>query len=169
MACETHQTVITYTIIPPKEPVTYENRNNAIATAFGIPAFSELTKEDLRTIIKEEVTASEKRMKEYIDLKIDGVEKSLNARIDATNAKIDALDKSLNARIDAVDKSLNARVDDMDENFDPFWIVMIIILTAIILPQIIIVFITVYNDIRERKIVETEIRKLRERVEALSQ
>ena len=132
-------------------------------------AFSELTKEDLRTIIKEEVTASEKRMKEYIDLKIDGVEKSLNARIDATNAKIDALDKSLNARIDAVDKSLNARVDDMDENFDPFWIVMIIILTAIILPQIIIVFITVYNDIRERKIVETEIRKLRERVEALSQ
>ena len=144
------------------------------------PAFSELTKEDLRTIIKEEVTASEKRMKEYIDLKIDGVEKSLNARIDATNAKIDALDKSLNARIDAldkslnaridaVDKSLNARVDDMDENFDPFWIVMIIILTAIILPQIIIVFITVYNDIRERKIVETEIRKLRERVEALSQ
>ena len=133
------------------------------------PAFSELTKEDLRTIIKEEVTASEKRMKEYIDLKIDGVEKSLNARIDATNAKIDALDKSLNTRIDAVDKSLNARVDDMDENFDPFWIVMIIILTAIILPQIIIVFITVYNDIRERKIVETEIRKLRERVEALSQ
>ena len=132
-------------------------------------AFSELTKEDLRTIIKEEVTASEKRMKEYIDLKIDGVEKSLNARIDATNAKIDALDKSLNTRIDAVDKSLNARVDDMDENFDPFWIVMIIILTAIILPQIIIVFITVYNDIRERKIVETEIRKLRERVEALSQ
>ena len=132
-------------------------------------AFSELTKEDLRTIIKEEVTASEKRMKEYIDLKIDGVEKSLNARIDATNARIDALDKSLNTRIDAVDKSLNARVDDMDENFDPFWIVMIIILTAIILPQIIIVFITVYNDIRERKIVETEIRKLRERVEALSQ
>ena len=43
------------------------------------PAFSELTKEDLRTIIKEEVrpiikeeiTASEKRMKEYIDLKIE--------------------------------------------------------------------------------------------------
>ena len=53
-------------------------------------AFAQLTKEDLRTIvreevrpiIKEEIAASEKRTKEYIDLKIDGVEKSLNARID---------------------------------------------------------------------------------------
>jgi hypothetical protein len=33
-------------------------------------------------------------MKEYIDLKVDAVEKSLNARIDATNTRIDALDKN---------------------------------------------------------------------------
>ena len=107
------------------------------------PAFSELTKEDLqtlkedlRTIIKEEIAASEKRTREYIDLKIETV---------------------------------NARIDAVDENFDPFWIVMIIIGIAIVLPQIIIVFITVYDDIRERKIVETEIRKLHERIEAMSQ
>ena len=119
------------------------------------PAFGELTKEDVRAIIreevrpiiKEEVAASEKRMKEYVDLKIEAV----------------------NARIDAVDKSLNARIDNIDENFDPFWIVLITIGIAIILPQIIIVFITVYDDIRERKIIETEIRKLHERIEALSQ
>ena len=101
------------------------------ATAFG-----ELTKEDLRTILREEITASEKRTREHIDLKIETV---------------------------------NARIDAVDENFDPFWIVMIIIGIAIVLPQIIIVFITVYDDIRERKIVETEIRKLHERIEAMSQ
>ena len=55
------------------------------------PVFGELTKEDLRTIIKDEVTASEKRLREYIDLKIETV----NARIDATNTRIDALEKSL--------------------------------------------------------------------------
>ena len=50
-------------------------------------AFGGLTKEDIRTIIrkevrpiiKEEIAASEKRMREHIDLKIETV----NARIDA--------------------------------------------------------------------------------------
>ena len=56
------------------------------------PAFSELTKEDLqtlkedlRTIIKEEITASEKRTREYIDLKTETV-----------NAKIDDLKGNVN-------------------------------------------------------------------------
>ena len=50
------------------------------------PASGQLTKDDLRTIVKEENAASEKRLKEYIDLKIEtvnariaGVEQSLNA------------------------------------------------------------------------------------------
>ena len=41
------------------------------------PAFAELTKADLRAVIQEEIAASEKRTREYIDLKIDAV----NARI----------------------------------------------------------------------------------------
>ena len=77
------------------------------------PVFGKLTKEDIRTIIKEEITASEKRMKEYIDLKIETV----NARIDATNARIDALDKSLNTRIDNVEPRIDeSRIDESDEN-----------------------------------------------------
>ena len=48
-------------------------------------AFGELTKEDIRTIVREEIAAPEKRLREYIDLKIETV-----------NARIDALDKSLN-------------------------------------------------------------------------
>ena len=121
-------------------------------------AFGELTKDDIRTIIKEEVAASEKRMREYIDLKIETV-----------NARFDGLEKSVNAKIDAGDKNLNYSIDNMDESFDPVWIVMIIVFTPVILPQLIILFLTVYDDIRERKIAKTEIRKLQERIEALSQ
>ena len=113
------------------------------------PAFGQLTKEDVRTIMKEENAASEKRIKEYIDLKID------------------ALDNKLSARIDGVEKSLNARIDDANEPFDPFWIVMIIMLAAVILPQIIVLFLTIYDDIRERKRFKTEIQQLREQINAL--
>ena len=71
------------------------------------PVFAELTKEDIRTIFKEEITASEKRVKENIDLKIGALDKSLNARINE-------LDKSLNARIDAV----HIRIDAVDKRID---------------------------------------------------
>ena len=109
------------------------------------PAFGQLTKEDIRTIIKEEVrpiikeeiAASEKRAREYIDLKVDVVEKNLNARIDA-----------LNLKVDVVEKNLNARIEDIDGPFDPSWIVVIIIIAAIIFPQIVII----YNESRQRKL-----------------
>ena len=58
------------------------------------PVFSELTKEDIeaiRKIVKEEVTASEKRMKAHVDLKIQTV----NAKIDGTNNSINGLQKQL--------------------------------------------------------------------------
>ncbi|RKU14341.1 hypothetical protein C6502_00540 [Candidatus Poribacteria bacterium] len=109
------------------------------------PAFGELTKEDLRTIIKEENAALEKRLREHIDLKIDAVDNKLSARID----------------------TLDQRIDDANEPFDPFWIVMIIMLAAVILPQIIVLFLTIYDDIRERKRFKTEIQQLRERINAL--
>ena len=141
------------------------------------PAFSELTKEDLqtlkedlRTIIKEEITASEKRTREHIDLKIetvnariDGLDTSLNARIDgldtSLNARIDGLDTSLNARIDGLDTSLNARIDDIR-------IIMIaligLITAAIAIPQIIIA----YKE-RGQKEMQTQIEQLRQKIEAL--
>ena len=72
-------------------------------------------KEELRIIVKEEITASEKRMEEYIGLKIDAVnneidelEKSLNTRIDTVNNKINTVEKSLNVRIDAINAQVNA-------------------------------------------------------------
>ena len=137
------------------------------------PAFSELTKEDLQTlkedlhtIIKEEITASEKRTREHIDLKIetvnariDGLEKSLNARIDSTNAKIDA-----------VEKNLNARIDDINEKFNRVWFVIIglmgLVTAAIAVPQIIIAYRERGQKDMERRwdALQAELQELREQI-----
>ena len=123
------------------------------------PVFGELTKEDLRTIIKEEIAASEKRMREYIDLKVDGLDKSLNARIDG-------LDKSLNARIDGLDKNLDASIDALDKRIGDVWLMMIalvgLITATIAIPQIIIA----YRE-RGQKELRSEIEQLRQKVEAI--
>ena len=112
------------------------------------PAFSELTKEDLRTIIKEEVrpiikeevTASEKRMKEYIDLKIETV----------------------NTRIDAVDAKLNAKIDALEGNVNRIWLaILALIAAAVALPQLIIV----YSERKREKEIQLLIQQLREQVE----
>jgi len=132
----------------------------------ALPVLGELTDADfdkIRLIVKEEVkteiAASEKRTKEYIDLKIDALDKNLNARIDA-------VDKSLNARIDAVDKSLNARIDGLDKRMDNMWRLMLglfgLVAATIAIPQIIIA----YRD-RNRKEMQIEIQRLNERISAL--
>ena len=137
------------------------------------PAFGELTKEDIRTIMKEENNASEKRLKEYIDLKIetvnaridaldqkiDDVEKNLNDKIDALDPTIDDVEKNLNDKIGALDNSLNDRIDDVR-------IVMIALITlvavAIAIPQIIIAF-----KERGQKEMQTQIDQLRKELEAM--
>ena len=101
------------------------------------PAFAELTKEELRAVIREEIAVSEKRTREYIDLKIDG------------------LDRSLSARIDAVDK----RLGDM-------WLMVIalvgLIAAAVGIPQIVIAY-----KGRDWKQTRAEIQQLREEIKAL--
>ena len=132
------------------------------------PVFGELTKEDLRTIIKEESAASEKRMREYIDLKVEAI----NARFDATNARIDGVEKSLSARIDALEKNVDDRFGAVDKKLDWVWGLMIglivLITAAIAVPQIIMAY-------RERgqkemetrqEALQTEIQQLREQIEA---
>ena len=107
---------------------------------FASSAYGQLTKEDVRTIVKEESAASEKRMKEHIDLKIETV----NARIDAVNTRIDALEKSVDGRFDAVNgrfDALNTRMDDVDSKFNRIWLAIIALITAAIaLPQLIIIY-----------------------------
>ena len=123
------------------------------------PAFSELTKEDIRSIIKEEVrpiikeenATLEKRMKEYIDLKIETV----NAKIDATNAKIDVT----HARIDELDEKLSERIRDI-------WLVVLgliaLIVATVAIPQLIIV----YKERGQREM-QAQIDQLNEKLEAM--
>ncbi len=121
------------------------------------PAFGQLTKEDVRTIMKEEITASEKRLKEYIDLKIDAVDQKLTARIDG-------VEKSLNARIDGT----NTRIAGLDKRMDNMWRLMMglfgLVAATIAIPQIIIA----YRD-RGRKEMQSQIDQLRKELEAMQQ
>ena len=137
------------------------------------PAFGELTKEDLRVIIKEEIRpiikeeieASEKRTREYIDLKIDGVnaridglEKSLNNRIDGLEKSLDAKIGTVNARIDGLDD----RLDDVDKKFDRIWLaILALIAAAVALPQLIIV----YTERRRERELQTLVQQLYDKVE----
>ncbi len=132
----------------------------------AFPALGELTDADLDKIrlivkeeVKEEITASEKRMKEYIDLKIDGVEKSLGARIDA-------VEKNLNTRIDGVEKGLNGKIGALDKRMDSIWRLMMglfgLVAATIAIPQVIIA----YRD-RGRKDMQSQIDQLRAQIEAM--
>ena len=104
------------------------------------PVFGELTKEDVRAIMREEIAASEKRTREYIDLKIDAV----NTRIDSVNLRIDSVEK----RLGDMRLLLIALVG--------------LIAAAIAVPQIIMA----YKE-RDWKQTRAEIQQLREKVEAL--
>ncbi len=137
------------------------------------PAFGQLTKEDMRAIIKEEVppivkaeiAASEKRLKEYIDLKIetvnariDAVEKSLNARIETVNTRIDVLEKSIDGKFDVLD----TRMDDVDSRFNRIWLAIIALITAAIaLPQLIII----YAERKRGREIQMLLEQLREKTE----
>ena len=119
------------------------------------PVFGELTKEDLRVIIKEEIRpiikeeieASEKRTREYINLKIDGV-----------NARIDAVEKSLDAKIGTV----NARIDALEKSVNRIWLaILALIAAAVALPQLIIV----YTERRRERELQTLIQQLYDKVE----
>ena len=118
------------------------------------PAFGGLTKEDIRTIIrkevrpiiKEEITASEKRMKEHIDLKIETV-----------NARIDNVEKG----IDESDGNLTDRIRDI-------WLLVLALIgllaAAIAIPQLIIA----YREKGYREM-QNQIDQLREKLEAMQQ
>ena len=67
-------------------------------SAITVPAIAELTPQDLdkiRLIIKEEIKAeiesSEKRMKEYIDVKIE----SVNKQFEGVNKQFESVDKQI--------------------------------------------------------------------------
>ena len=75
-------------------------------SAIALPALGELTDADLNKIrlivreeVKAEITASEARMKEYIDLKLDNVStefKRVDSQIKTNNSEIGAIRSQIN-------------------------------------------------------------------------
>ena len=75
-------------------------------SAITLPALGELTDADLNKIrlivreeVKAEITASEARMKEYIDLKLDNVNtefKRVDSQIKTNNSEIGAIRNQIN-------------------------------------------------------------------------
>lgn len=73
------------------------------ATFYTTNLYAQLTKSDLneiRLIVKDEIEtaiqASEKRMRNYVDLKVHVLDNKLTGEIKRLDTKIDSLDKSIN-------------------------------------------------------------------------
>ena len=133
--------------------------------------FAELTPQDLdkiRLIVKDEVNAaidsSEKRMKTYVDIKIDGVEQ----QIDSLDKRIDSLDKrveNVEKRVENIEKQL-AGIASIEKQMGfltyMVYALIALIVAAIAIPQLIVTWRSV--DDREQKRINQE---LREEIEAL--
>lgn len=76
---------------------------STLVCVMSITAFAEthhvIDYEKIRAIVKEEISESEKRTREYIDVKVDGVEKTLTA-------KINGVEETLTAKIESVEKQV---------------------------------------------------------------
>ena len=86
-----------------------------------LSAFSELTQKDIaaiRSIVKEETTASETRIKEYVDLKVENISLKIEELDKRLTGRIEELDKRLTGRIEELDKGLTGRIDDLNTRFD---------------------------------------------------
>ena len=126
--------------------------------ALAAPAFAALTDADLdkiRLIVKEEVKteieSSEKRMKTYIDARIDAV----NTRIDAVNTRIDGVEDHLSGRIDNVQEQMTFLLNVI------YGLIALIII-AIGIPQVI----TGWRSRRDRSL-ENRVEILTQEIEAL--
>ena len=67
-------------------------------TIIASTARSDLTPTDLdkiREIVKEAVTESEKRTREYVDIKFDSFEKTVNERFNSVDKRFDSVDKRM--------------------------------------------------------------------------
>ncbi len=145
-----------------------------------LPALGELTAADLdkiRLIVKEEVkteiTASEKRTQENINLKIEALDKSLNARINELDKSLNARIDAVHTRIDAVDKRVGELEESLSSRIGDMWLVVLaligLVAAAVAIPQIIIAYKEKGQKEMEKRqeVLQTEIQQLREQIESL--
>ena len=123
---------------------------------FVLPAFGDLTKEDLRQI-EEIVQKSEARMKEYVDSKVE-----------VLDIKITSLDTKFSAKIDELNTKFSIKFDEFDKRQQIIFALLIALMAlvagAIVIPQIIIAF-----KEKGTASLQEQINQLRQKLEALEQ
>lgn len=143
---------------------------SVLFSAIAFPAFGELTDADIdkiRLIVNEsekrlkqelqaEIASSEQRLKEYVDLKIDGVNKqfgSINARFASIDKQFEGIDKQF--------VSVNKRIDHVT---NVVYTLIALIVAAIAIPQILMV----WRSGRDRTL-ERQVETLAREIETLKQ
>ncbi len=118
---------------------------SVISLLFAVPAFSTLTAADIekiRSIVKEEGTASETRMKEYISQEIAKVNIKIEEMDKRLTGEIETLGERLTGKIEEMDKRLTGKIETLGERLNHiFMLVMALvafIAVVIGIPQIIV-------------------------------
>ena len=127
-------------------------------------AFAELTPEDIKIIsdiVKEENAATEKRLREYVDLKFEILDTKFTT-------KLSELDTKFTTKLNELDTKFTTNFESVDKRQTLILILVTslvgLIVLAIGIPQIIIAL-----KQRDQGVLETEIKTLREKVELLEQ
>ena len=128
------------------------------------PAFAELAPEDIKIIsdiVKKENAATEKRLREYVDLKFEILDTKFTTKLNELDTKfttkLNELDTKFTTKFEAVDKR-----QTLTQILVTSLIALIVL--AIGIPQLIIAL-----KQRDQGALEAEIKTLREKVELLEQ
>ena len=138
-------------------------------------AFAELTPEDIKIIsdiVKEENAATEKRLREYVDLKFEILDTKFTTKLSELDTKfttkLNELDTKFTTKLNELDTKFTTNFESVDKRQTLILILVTslvgLIVLAIGIPQIIIAL-----KQRDQGVLETEIKTLREKVELLEQ
>ena len=118
---------------------------SSVFLLFTTSVFGELAPEDLeqiRSIVKEEVAASEKRMKEYVSQEIGTINVKIEEMDKRLTGKINELDKRLTGKIEEMDKRLTNEIRGLDKRLDQLFLLVLALIGFIAVvvgvPQILV-------------------------------
>jgi hypothetical protein len=131
----------------------------------GLPdgqAMADLTEKDLRQIesivrqeVRQEVAASEARMKELFDVKIS-----------LLDTKISSLDTKLSAKISELDTKFSIKIDELDKRINIIF-AMLIALMALVAGGIVIPQVIIASKEKGTAMLQEQISQLRQEMDAL--
>ena len=118
---------------------------SSVFLLFTTPVFGELTPADLeqiRSIVKEEGAASEKRMKEYVSQEIGTVNVKIEEMDKRLTGKIEEMDKRLTGKINELDKRLTSEIRGLDKRLDQIFLLVLALIgfmaVVVGVPQILV-------------------------------